>query len=483
MPSLTFYGGVNEIGGNKILFEAGGTKIFLDFGMSFKIANQYFAEFLQPRKCTALTDFFDLGLLPDVKGIYRADYLRHIGRPDKEERGIDAVLLTHAHADHAQYIHFLRTDIPIYCTKATKIILQALEETGRNPFSDLITACDAFTFYTTQRGTPGRVTRKNTEFVHERPFQVMVPGNKVTIGSLEIEMVPVDHSLPGACGYIIYSDEGNLVYTGDIRFHGSNQALSNQFVEKASAAEPQWLIAEGTHIDSTHQVSEAGVKNELTRLIAKANGLVFVEHPTRDLDRVNTIFEAAQTNSREFVVPLKLAYLLEAMGALAPLALTDVKILVPKKSWGLITREGIDWSLLEQDYEAWERDYINRENAITCNELQRYQRKYVVSMSLWEINQLTDIKPKAAIWIKSSCEPFSEEMELDEARKRNWLAHFGIEEYGAHASGHASGPEINALTTAINPDRVYPVHTEHPEVFKGFFTNVELVEWGKRYIL
>jgi len=69
MPSLTFYGGVNEIGGNKILFEAGGTKIFLDFGMSFKIANQYFAEFLQPRKCTALTDFFDLGLLPDVKGI------------------------------------------------------------------------------------------------------------------------------------------------------------------------------------------------------------------------------------------------------------------------------------------------------------------------------------------------------------------------------------------------------------------------------
>jgi ribonuclease J len=32
MVKLTFYGGVNEIGGNKILLEDKGTKIFLDFG-------------------------------------------------------------------------------------------------------------------------------------------------------------------------------------------------------------------------------------------------------------------------------------------------------------------------------------------------------------------------------------------------------------------------------------------------------------------
>ena len=36
MTSLTFYGGVSEIGGNKILLEDGDTRLFLDFGMSFK---------------------------------------------------------------------------------------------------------------------------------------------------------------------------------------------------------------------------------------------------------------------------------------------------------------------------------------------------------------------------------------------------------------------------------------------------------------
>ena len=160
-----------------------------------------------------------------------------------------------------------------------------------------------------------------------------------------------------------------------------------------------------------------------------------------------------------------------------------MKILVPKKSWGLISKDGIDSKLVEQDYATWERAFISRENAITCNELQQNPEHYVVSMSLWEINQLTDIQPEAAIWIKSSCEPFSDEMLLDEARKRNWLEHFGIKDYFAHASGHASGAELKALITEINPDRVFPVHTEHPEMFQEFFRNVEMVELGKKYTL
>jgi ribonuclease J len=51
LTNLTFYGAVNEIGGNKILLEDKDTKLFLDFGMSFGTANKYFSEFLQPRKC------------------------------------------------------------------------------------------------------------------------------------------------------------------------------------------------------------------------------------------------------------------------------------------------------------------------------------------------------------------------------------------------------------------------------------------------
>lgn len=43
-----FYGGVDEIGGNRIEVSCNGDGIFLDFGKRFNIENLYFDEFLQP---------------------------------------------------------------------------------------------------------------------------------------------------------------------------------------------------------------------------------------------------------------------------------------------------------------------------------------------------------------------------------------------------------------------------------------------------
>jgi len=57
-------------------------------------------------------------------------------------------------------------------------------------------------------------------------------------------------------------------------------------------------------------------------------------------------------------------------------------------------------------------------------------------------------------------------MELDEERKRNWLNHFGVKEYFAHASGHASGEEIRAMIKEINAKGLIPIHTEYLELFK-----------------
>lgn len=469
MVKIDIFGGKNEIGGNKILVEHQGTRIILDFGMSFNQNSKYCSEFLQPRKCSALTDFFELGLLPDMKGIYRTDYLKHMGRPE-EEKEIDAVLLTHAHADHAQYIHFLRYDIPIYCTTETKTIFKCIEETGSDTFSEYTNVCDAFKF-NTNAGKLVRATCKQKE-LHPRDFKLMKPEKKEKIGSFEVEMVPVDHSLPGACGYIIYTNEGNLVYTGDIRFHGSNKELSRKFVEKARLASPKWLICEGTRIDSTQIDSENRVKDEITELVSSSAGLTFVEHPMRDLDRMKSIFESAKANGRDFVVPLKAAYLIEALGDLCPFCIEDVKILVPRKGWGLIYETGYEKVLIEKDYESWERKYLFQPNSITCKDLQQNPEKYVVSMSLWEMNQLVDIQPQKAVWIKSSCDPFCDEMELDEGRKQYWLDRFKITKHSSHASGHASGCEIIGMINSIKPENVIPVHTEKPGLFKQAEANV-----------
>ncbi len=130
MVKLTFYGGVGEIGGNKILLEDGDCRIFLDFGVSFSRRSKYFEEFLPPRTANGIGDFLATNLIPDIRGIYREDLLVHLGRKP-EEPEISGVILSHAHADHANYISFLHEDIPAYCGKTCKAVLDAVNEQSR----------------------------------------------------------------------------------------------------------------------------------------------------------------------------------------------------------------------------------------------------------------------------------------------------------------------------------------------------------------
>ena len=92
VTSLTFYGGVNEIGGNKILLEDKDTRVFLDFGKSFSRRAKFFEEYINPRVANGIEDYLTMGLLPNVQGIYRDDLMKMAQRQIMEPN-IDAVLL------------------------------------------------------------------------------------------------------------------------------------------------------------------------------------------------------------------------------------------------------------------------------------------------------------------------------------------------------------------------------------------------------
>jgi len=124
--SLTFYGGIGEIGGNKILLEDKGTKVFLDFGKSFAARAKFFEWTDRPRTANGVGDFLALGILPELKGIYRRDLLQLAKLPQVEDRSVSAVILSHAHSDHADYISFLREDIDIWMGETTHRVIKAI---------------------------------------------------------------------------------------------------------------------------------------------------------------------------------------------------------------------------------------------------------------------------------------------------------------------------------------------------------------------
>jgi ribonuclease J len=119
--------------------------------------------------------------------------------------------------DHSAYISFINREIPVYCGETTKTILQVLSE---------------------MRATA-------LEFdVEDVLFRFFRTGDSVTVDGLEIEPVHVDHSVPGAYGFIIYTSNVTVIYTGDFRAHGTKPEMTSDFVEKAKEAEPAAVVTE-----------------------------------------------------------------------------------------------------------------------------------------------------------------------------------------------------------------------------------------------
>ena len=71
LTSITFHGGINDIGGNKFLVEDKGTKIFMDFGMSFGDEGKFFSQFMNARTSNSLADLFELEILPNIILLYK----------------------------------------------------------------------------------------------------------------------------------------------------------------------------------------------------------------------------------------------------------------------------------------------------------------------------------------------------------------------------------------------------------------------------
>jgi ribonuclease J len=72
-------------------------------------------------------------------------------------------------------------------------------------------------------------------------------------------------------------------------------------------------------------------------------------------------------------------------------------------------------------------------------------------------------------------------MEISFDRMNNWLNFFNLRFVQAHCSGHINGVDLRELLSTINPKELYPIHTEHPEMFRKFEMKTRMVEEGKAY--
>ena len=421
-------GGVGEIGGNKFLIRDGDTRILLDFGVSYADRRRFYSEpLLSPRDEKEL---FEFGMLPKLQGLYKFE---------ESEPSVQGVFLSHSHGDHSACISFLNRKIPVYCGETTATIIRALYETRTKSLEADISGLRFETFRT---------------------------GSKIRLGSIEVEPIHVDHSVPAAYGFIVHTSEGTLVYTGDLRVHGPKSRMTDDFIERARQAKADALLAEGTNLIGATLTTEAEVQSKISSVIQASSKLVLADFSNVDVDRFRTFYNVAKENGRTLAISLRQAHLLSKLAAEGRIDIPDVahdeNVVVYQRS--------------KKRYYEWEKNVLSFQNVVEASDIKNMQSKTVLVSSASSFKELIDIRPEpGSCFILSISEPFNEEQEFEFERVVNWLDHFGLPMYHVHCSGHIMPDQLKSAIARISPKTVYPIHTDHPELYAKFISGVASV--------
>ncbi len=521
---ISFYGGINEIGGNKIFIKSGEKTFCFDFGLSFRDMNQYFSTFLNPRKLNGIIDYLYLGLIPAINKIYRNDFINPFKEklmkgkynivPSKDNL-IDASFLTHAHLDHCMFLGFFKQNTPIYINWLTESILDYLDESSSNPLvPNMLHFYEAFKLVPKKKTANGEIEYKRArkgDYKKQditRNINIINPGEQKSFntvnGKVIITQYLVDHSIPGSCAYIIEEDGRSIIYTGDFRRHGMHQEWVENFIIAAKKSNPIAIISEGTRVPSIDKYksddfeddsqSEDEVKRISGELIGHHDDLILFNCPSRNLDRILLYYELAKKNNRILAITPKIHIYLEWFKKkLATFGENEINefyknydipeynddylsVYLPRKGWGRFE---------SQDYKKYERNILNDGNYINHKNIKVEPEKYLMYLDYFMMNELIDLDQRkdSILFINSTTDPFNEEMVIQEKKLNAWLNKFGvIKTETIHSSGHVNVDDLIHTLSSIQPDSIIPVHTENPETFKEFGLSSNIIIPQKRKV-
>jgi ribonuclease J len=250
--TVTFLGGLGEIGRNMAAIEVDGRLAIVDCGVLFPDAEHLGVDLILP----------DWGWL-----LERVD-------------DVEAVFLTHGHLDHIGALPYLLRDLaevadddwtlPVYGTQLTIAFVEAILE----EWPDL----------------------------PEPAFEVLEPGDVVEEGAFTVEAIQVSHSIPDGVAFAFRTPHGMIVHTGDFKLDQTPiDGLPTDLAHFARLGDEgvDLLLADSTGADVPgHVPTERTVGRNVREHIAQAEGLVVVASFASHVHRIQQVLDAAKAVGR-----------------------------------------------------------------------------------------------------------------------------------------------------------------------------------------
>jgi len=412
--------GTKEIGGSCVEVWTSDTRIIIDMGMPLVDENREQFNFDKYKKLD-INELMKQKILPDIEGIY-----------DSKNILVEGILISHSHLDHFGLMNYVSKDIKTYLGEATHKIIEI-----SNMFTHSNYQITNFSYF-----------RK------EEAFQ---------IGDFKITPYWNDHSAFDSYSFLIEANGKSIFYSGDFRDHGRKSKVFKRFLHNA----PQnvdYLLLEGTTIGrkTVKDKTEIEVENEMFRVFSESESISLVYTAGQNIDRLVSIFKAAQKAKKLFVIDVYVASILTELSKFSKLPypsklFNNIKVMFPYYSSKKLKNEGNEKVLYQfKKYKITKEEISNQSDKIVM--LLRPSMK----KDLGKIDNLKDGNLIYSMWEGYLQKKYTSEF-IDFLKSLN----FSI--YNIHSSGHASIEALQKMVNAIKPKNIVPIHTFEGNLYQDIF--------------
>lgn len=405
---IIFHKGTHTIGGTLVEVAFRDSRIFFDLGGIFS----------KDLKEGSLDEILSKDLAGFVPGLY--DPLAFKDKRDKTDYAFknQAAFISHVHLDHSSLVNFTNPKLKVFTSKDSLKLLKGLSVEG-----DFV-----FPFSKNQVKSDGNLRK-----IHGLSY-----NETINIGHIKVRLIPVDHDAYGACGIYIETPTAKIAYSGDIRSHGFNKKFTESFIDQVR--NPDLLITEGVsfsfgelyHDDGAILSEKDLVKDFVKTLLINKNRQISFNLYPANLDRIRKIYLRTR-NIRKLVLTSYQAFVVKKV-----LDLDLPYYRINEKTYGLDPKFEVPLDLLLED-----------------------EGSFLFQMDVKRYDLVESLK-SGGLYIHSDAEPLGD---YDPAYKKfiEKLSRNNIEFLQIKSPGHGSTRNLTRIIKEINPKKLAPIHSFHPE--------------------